>query len=91
MAGNPFASVMNANATSPSNVGFGGTNGVQNRNVFGAPDYGGASGFVSDSSFSNAFGNDNSAAGKIYFLKSWSVCLSLFVVIIDPPESLIVG
>ena len=73
MAGNPFASVMNANATSPSNVGFGGTNGVQNRNVFGAPDYGGASGFVSDSSFSNAFGNDNSAAGKIYFFKSWSV------------------
>lgn len=64
LAGNPFASVMNANTTSSN---FGGTNGVHNQNAFGAG-FGAPSagiGFASDSSFTSAFGNDNSSAAGI--------------------------
>jgi hypothetical protein len=51
-------------------VQSGGTNGVQSQNVFGGSNlFGGptatsSTAFASDSSFSNVFGNDNSAAGS---------------------------
>ena len=57
---------MNANTTSSS---FGGTNGVHNQNAFGAG-FGAPSagiGFASDSSFTSAFGNDNSSAAGEFF------------------------